>query len=112
MASVFKRIIFWNYGRSSWQYDVLCALILAFIFLTPKGWFASELAASAGHPKTLAANTLLLAWPAGQPAIPPDTAEIERRARQAAGRNDVQVRAVRAVRDEAGMVVAYQVDIE
>jgi hypothetical protein len=34
------RVIFWTYQRGSWQYDVLCALILAFIFLTPKEYFA------------------------------------------------------------------------
>lgn len=27
--------IFWTYDRGSWQYDVMCAIILAFIFLTP-----------------------------------------------------------------------------
>ena len=111
MATVFKRIIFWNYGRTTWQYDMLCALILAFIFLTPKSWFASEPNAPAGHPKTPAASTLLLTWPAGQPVASPDRAEIERRARQAAGR-DVHVGAMREVRDAAGTVVAYQVDIE
>ena len=26
---VFKKIVFWSYGRTSWQYDILCALILA-----------------------------------------------------------------------------------
>jgi len=34
-----KNIIQWNYYRGSWQWDVLCVLILAFIFLTPKTWF-------------------------------------------------------------------------
>lgn len=33
------RILFWTYDRGSWQYDILCGLILAFIFLTPKGVF-------------------------------------------------------------------------
>lgn len=37
-----KKIINWNYERGSWQWDVLCLLILAFIFLTPKAWFNSE----------------------------------------------------------------------
>ena len=32
-------MVLWNYRRTSWQYDVLCILILAFIFLTPKSWF-------------------------------------------------------------------------
>ena len=31
--------IFWAYERGSWQYDVICAVILAFIFLTPRAWF-------------------------------------------------------------------------
>ncbi len=34
-----KDIIFWKYERASWQWDVLCLLILAFIFMTPKTWF-------------------------------------------------------------------------
>ncbi len=34
------RVIFWTYARGTWQYDILCALILAFIFLTPRDFFA------------------------------------------------------------------------
>jgi hypothetical protein len=34
-----SRVIFWRYVRGSWQYDILCGLILAFIFLTPKTVF-------------------------------------------------------------------------
>lgn len=34
-----KDIILWNYERASWQWDLLCFLILLFIFLTPKAWF-------------------------------------------------------------------------
>jgi hypothetical protein len=34
-----KRWILWNFERGTWQYDVFCLLIIAFIFLTPKGWF-------------------------------------------------------------------------
>ncbi|CAN5518471.1 hypothetical protein BH10ACI2_BH10ACI2_06880 [soil metagenome] len=37
-----KNIINWNYERASWQWDVLCLLILAFIFFTPKEWFNNE----------------------------------------------------------------------
>jgi membrane protein implicated in regulation of membrane protease activity len=112
MADIFKRIVFWTYGRSAWQYDVLCALILSFIFLTPKTRFTSELPSPTGHQNVPAANTLLLTWPARESAVPPDTQEIERRARQLAGREGVRVREVRPVRDEAGTVIAYQVDIE
>ena len=112
MASFVKKIVFWTYGRSTWQYDVLCALILAFIFLTPKTQFTSELPSPAGHQIRPAANTLLLPWPADRPVTPPDMPEIERRTRDLAGRNDLRVRGARPLRDEAGTVIAYQVDIE
>lgn len=36
---VVKRAVFWSYERGSWQYDVICLLILAFIFLSPTHWF-------------------------------------------------------------------------
>jgi len=31
--------VFWSYERGSWQYDIICAVILAVIFLTPRSWF-------------------------------------------------------------------------
>ncbi len=34
-----KRLILWDYERGTWQYDIFCLLIVAFIFLTPKTWF-------------------------------------------------------------------------
>ncbi len=37
--SLLKDIVFWKYERASWQWDVLCLLILAFIFFTPNTWF-------------------------------------------------------------------------
>jgi len=30
-----SRILFWRYRRGGWQYDILCILILLFIFLVP-----------------------------------------------------------------------------
>jgi hypothetical protein len=37
-----KRFIWWDYPRASWQYDVMVALILAFIFLTPRDFFRDQ----------------------------------------------------------------------
>ncbi len=37
-----KRLIFWEFPRASWQYDIAVALILAFIFLTPKTLFKDQ----------------------------------------------------------------------
>jgi len=34
-----KKLILWNYSRGTWQYDIFCLMIVAFIFLTPKTWF-------------------------------------------------------------------------
>ena len=37
-----KRFILWDYPRASWQYDVMVALILGFIFLTPREVFRDQ----------------------------------------------------------------------
>jgi len=37
-----KRLIFWDFARASWQYDVVVAVILAFIFLTPRDLFRDQ----------------------------------------------------------------------
>lgn len=36
---VLARSIFWVYERGSWQYDIICAVIVAFMFLTPRSVF-------------------------------------------------------------------------
>lgn len=37
-----KRLIFWDFPRTTWQYDVVVGLILAFIFLTPRSVFNDQ----------------------------------------------------------------------
>ena len=37
-----KRLILWEYERGVWQYDVMCGLILAFIFFTPRELFRDQ----------------------------------------------------------------------
>jgi hypothetical protein len=37
-----KRFILWDYPRASWQYDVMVAVILAFIFFTPAAFFRDQ----------------------------------------------------------------------
>jgi hypothetical protein len=32
----------WDYQRGVWQYDVICAVIVAFIFLSPQRWFRDQ----------------------------------------------------------------------
>jgi uncharacterized membrane protein YfhO len=105
-----KSILLWPYGRSTWQYDVLCVLILAFVFLTPKSWFEySELGSSGQHQNRFASVYLLV----GQEAVAREMerGEIERRVRLMTGRPEALVTNVREERDASGQIVAYEVDI-
>jgi hypothetical protein len=105
-----KKLLFWSYGRSTWQYDVLCALILAFIFLTPQSWFPTgELRQTEAHP-TPSARAYLLVDPA-EGIVQIDRAELERRVRTATGRADATVTGWHERRDEQGRIVGFEVDI-
>ncbi len=37
-----KRFILWDYPRGVWQYDVICGIIILFIFLSPRQWFRDQ----------------------------------------------------------------------
>jgi hypothetical protein len=37
-----RRLIFWDFPRTSWQWDIIVTLILAFIFLTPRDLFRDQ----------------------------------------------------------------------
>ena len=117
--STIKRLFFWGYARNTWQYDVLCALILAFIFLTPQGWFdggaslksrlSSEPTPGSEHQKPVASKVILSV----ADNLPAQMAqnEIESRVRALTGRSDAQVLNIEPRRDESGKIVAYEVDI-
>ena len=110
LLQILKKIFFWSYGRSTWQYDILCALILAFIFLTPARWFQTgELRAGPTH-QTPSARAYLLVGPDFNPEKA-DRAELERRVRVATGRADAQITKWEPRHDEHGKIVALEVDI-
>lgn len=46
ILATLKKTLFWSYDRGSWQYDVMCVLILTFIFLTPNRIFQRALSAA------------------------------------------------------------------
>jgi hypothetical protein len=108
-----QKLFFWSYGRTTWQYDVLCVLILAFIFLTPGNWFEnSERVRRELHQNaSTTATRLLLVWPEDSPANP-DTAEVTRRVQSVTNRADVRVKGMNPVKGTGGQIVAYEVDIE
>ena len=96
-----KKVVFWNYPRTSWQWDVLCVLILVFIFLMPKSWFQNS--------EFRRQRTVIL--PTEVVGVQADRGTIERRARELAGRPESKVTAVRPRVDSGGKLIGYEVDI-
>jgi hypothetical protein len=37
-----RRLLFWDFPRTSWQWDIIVTLILAFVFLTPRDVFRDQ----------------------------------------------------------------------
>ena len=109
LFTTLKKIFFWNYARNTWQWDLLCVVILIFIFLTPKSWFASgERAQSMVHQSPVTATVLLT------PDVvknEEDKAQIAERVKAMTGRSTVEVLAVRRVLDPGGRTVSFEVDI-
>src|ERR1700692_1742095 len=99
-----KKIAFWNYSRTSWQWDVLCVLILVFIFLTPKGWFEN----SAFQRTHMGQTTIVMKTDVVGSQL--DRPELESRVRLLPGRAGAQVSTVRELQ-ESGKLIGYEVDI-
>jgi hypothetical protein len=109
LFTTLKKIFFWNYARNTWQWDLLCVVILIFIFLTPKGWFAtSERAQSMVHQSPVAATLILMPEVVGKEE---DKGQIEQQVRALTGRTDVEVLAVRRILDPEGRTRSFEVDI-
>jgi hypothetical protein len=109
LSNLLKKLFFWNYARNTWQWDVLCVVILIFIFLTPKSWFGNgELRGSSAH-QNVAVTTVLIGSELIENAQ--DRGRAEQVVRTLTGRNDVQVLKVRAVMDQDGKTRGYEVDI-
>jgi len=109
LFTTLKKIFFWNYERNTWQWDLLCVVILIFIFLTPKSWFSSgERAVSMVHQSPVAATVLL------SPEVivnEEDKGRIAEQVKAMTGRSTVEVLAVRRVLDQDGRTRSFEVDI-
>jgi len=102
VSNITRKIVFWNYPRTSWQWDVLCVLILIFIFLTPKTWFANT-----AFQRSHTLHTVVIEVVGGKP----DKTEAERRAKEVVGNPNGAISDTREVKDQAGKVLRYEVDI-
>ena len=59
-------IFVWAYERGTIQYDIICALILAFIFLVPRSCFVSKYAGKT-HPNYQSSGASAQSLKAGTP---------------------------------------------
>lgn len=95
-----KNIILWNYERASWQWDVLCLLIVAFIFLTPKVWFERD--------EKLATRTSRLIVKAQDFSL--DTTEMEKRVREMSGNENAKILGLKEKKNALGETI-YEIEI-
>lgn len=108
----FGALLLWRYRRGAWQYDVIVALILAFIFLSPRSIFndrpsepvVREIAIGA------AGEGLRVFWVAtdGLKGTVPDASDhhLQELVRDRSA-SDLNIVKTETVRDEAGNVRGY-----
>ncbi len=100
MLDSIKKFILWNYERGTWQYDVFCLLIIAFIFLTPKTWFEKR--------EKLATQTARLVVKAED--FSPKKLDMENRVKEISGNPNTEVLEWREKRNAVGEVF-YEIEI-
>jgi hypothetical protein len=81
MFDSIKKFILWNHERGTWQYDVFCLLIIAFIFITPKTWFEKR--------EKLATQTARLIVKAQDFSL--DKSKMEKRVRELSGNENAEI---------------------
>ena len=109
LLTTLKKIFFWNYARNTWQWDLLCVVILIFIFLTPKSWFSSgERAQGTVHQSRVVTTLVLSPEVVGNEE---DKGKIEQRVKALTGRTEVEVLEVRRIPDAEGRTRSFEVDI-
>jgi len=53
-----RNMFIWSHERGSIPYDIICALILLFIFLVPRGCFIAQDAGASQSPATETSDTV------------------------------------------------------
>ena len=111
MGLVWREIrgfILWTYQRGSLRYDIMCALIVAFIFLTPREVFHDLPPANV---EVVAQGVYRIDAQALVPAGAELDALIARLLSEQAG-HEVRIHRKEPVRDAGGALLAYKVWVE
>ncbi|HEY2459254.1 MAG TPA: hypothetical protein VGI16_00520 [Candidatus Acidoferrum sp.] len=125
LGKILSRMFFWSYDRGTWQYDVAVVLILIFVLLTPQRWFHDQpqvgmpanasqvqllVATDDGHKQTYRVDARVLAPPEQTPALQNELHNaLQRALPDLKGR--FSIGKINPVRDAAGTVIAYEVEI-
>jgi len=109
ILNIIKKAFLWSYPRNTWQWDVLCVVILVFIFLTPKSWFTNgERNKQFGHQIGTSRTVIIGAELVDNER---DIPGLEQQVRSLTGQSDARVDKVKPRRDSSGKTIAYEVDI-
>lgn len=109
LLNIIKKSFLWSYARNTWQWDVLCVLILIFIFLSPKSWFVSgERHGPMGHQNGDTSTVIVAAEVIDNER---DRNQLEQRLRVLTGQPNARILDTRPRTDSSGKIVAYEVDI-
>lgn len=106
MWQTIKPLILWNYGRTTRQYEIICALCIAFIFLTPPSWFpGKERSVAAGENQVV--TRLIVSAETFSSAVS-DSARLDL-IRQLSGNQNVQNFESREKLDQNGKLIGYEI---
>src|SRR5207244_12559436 len=101
-----RKIVFWTYPRTSWQWDVLCVLILVFIFLSPKSWFENS------EFRRIHMGTTTVVVSSDLVGVQADKDAIERRSKSLSARPDGHVNGLRGRRHaNEGRSIATRIEV-
>ena len=118
-----SKTFFWSYERGTWQYDVAVLLILVFVLITPRRWFHDQpesggpaapgqvqLVSKEGNRLTYRVDVRILAPPT-RLALQTDLHTALKEALPELHNGNFSIAKVEPLRDEQGMVIAYQVEV-
>ena len=123
LGQILSKTLFWAYERGTSQYDVAVFVILVFVLLTPRNWFKDkpasgvpvspgqvQLISQEGNRLTYRVDARILAPPT-RLALQNDLHTALQEALPELHKGNFSIAKIEPVRDEQGVVVAYQVEI-
>ena len=122
LGRILSKTFFWAYERGTWQYDVAVILILVFVLATPRHWFRDlpeaggpatagqmQLVSNDGNRQTYRVDARVLTPP--KFALQSDLHTALQQALPELRSGNFSISRIEPVRDEQGLVIAYQVEI-